>query len=200
MATPSIYAQIFNLTPSSYAGDAREIRVRRGNILYRTGTTGSARRILQGAIRLDRLDAEGQPTLAGIATRGDIIGLETLQGSRYTFQATALTQCRLELFPLEEIQQEKVILDTLIRTESRMVAVLNLRIGPAQARVHRLLAMLGNTPIEIPKLRDMADITGLTKETVSRAISTLHKRGIAVRRGRQHLSRIAAYDDEALCA
>jgi DNA-binding transcriptional regulator YhcF (GntR family) len=44
----------------------------------------------------------------------------------------------------------------------------------------------GRKEITIPELRDMAAITNLTEETVSRAMSRLRRLGLLQRQGRRH--------------
>ncbi|MBK9027563.1 MAG: helix-turn-helix domain-containing protein [Propionivibrio sp.] len=67
-----------------------------------------------------------------------------------------------------------------------------LRAGEAMDRIRRLFVILsGETaqetiPVFIPCLKDMADITGLTQETVSRVVSQLRRLGILTRQGRSH--------------
>jgi len=83
------------------------------------------------------------------------------------------------------------LLQTLAATERRAADALALRAGEAFDRVRQLCLLLardradGRREVTIPGLRDMAEITGLTVETVSRAMSQLRKSGMLQRHGRR---------------
>ncbi len=167
-----------------------------GEILYTAGAEGIAWRIRSGAVRLDRLIGEaGNQTrsFAGLALAGDVIGAETLLFGQYTFEAHALGDVTLEpwLDPNAALSGES-LLQTLAAAERRAADALALRVGEAFERVRQLILLLArernnsaSRPISIPGLRDMADMTGLTIETVSRAISHLRKSGLLQKYGRR---------------
>lgn len=80
---------------------------------------------------------------------------------------------------------------TLAKVERRAAEVIALRCGQAADRVRRLVMMLAHTPEEepanqpaaelrvvLPSRQDMADITALSLETVSRMVSQLRQAGI----------------------
>lgn len=71
-----------------------------------------------------------------------------------------------------------------------MAETLALRVGRAQDRIHRFLHLLGCAPLELPKLQDIADITGLTLATVSRTLTAMSLAGILRLEGRQRAQRI----------
>ena len=163
-----------------------------GDLIHDADTSGIAWRVRSGAVRLDRVTA-GERHFAGLALDGDVIGAETLLFGRYAFEARAIGDGALEpwLAPCAAPSGEN-LLQMLATTERRAADALALRAGEAFNRVRQLFLMLaghGNAPsgrrITIPPLRDMAEMTDLTMETVSRAISHWRKSGLLLKEGRR---------------
>lgn len=144
---------------------------KRGESVYASGERGQAWRVLSGAVRLDTADPAG-PTFANLALAGDVIGAEALVDGRYAFRAQALTACVLT--PWKE--SRTALLGLFAAAQRRAAEVVALRGGRAADRVARLVRLLGQgsepvlagSQIVMPRLRDVADITDLTVETVSR--------------------------------
>ncbi len=158
-----------------------------GQCIYSAGNAGLAWRVGSGSLRLDRPDDAGQTSFANLAITGDIIGAETLLFGHYTFTATALSNC--ELIPWPEgcgAPAGDILLHTLAKTERRAADVIALRCGQAADRVRRLVLLLAqpldesasSLLVTLPTRQDMAEITALTLETVSRMISKLRRAGI----------------------
>ena len=166
-----------------------------GSRLYRAGNPGQAWRVVSGAVRLDRSGPGVEPMFANLAVEGDIIGAETLLFQHYTFDATTLADCVLSPWPEGDgTPAGESLLAALTASETRAADVVALRCGQALDRVKRLIALLGPRPDApaLPSRRDMADITALTTETVSRCISALRRTGMlppdGQKRGRPQLS------------
>ena len=163
-----------------------------GERIYAAGAEGIAWRVKSGAVRLDRIDAEGS-NYAGLALRGDVIGAETLLFGTYSFAASAIGDCELEPWlAADKALSGESLLQTLAAAERRAADALALRAGEAFERVRQLCLLLarngdpGRKEITIPELRDMAAITNLTEATVSRAMSRLRRLGILQRNDRRH--------------
>ena len=162
-----------------------------GERIYTAGSEGIAWRVKSGAVRLDRVTAEGS-NYAGLALRGDVIGAETLLYGKYSFAASAIGDCELEPWlAADKALSGESLLQTLAAAERRAADALALRAGEAFERVRQLCLLLaryrdeGRKEITIPELRDMAAITNLTEETVSRAMSRLCRLGMLQRQGRR---------------
>jgi CRP-like cAMP-binding protein len=167
-----------------------------GERIHEARTPGLAWRVVSGAVRLDTLDSEdGTPEFAGLAVPGDIVGAESLLLGECYFRATALTPTVLVPWPGAAAPQGVSLLGALARTEQRAAKVVALRAGQAIERVKRLIQLLvpesgsgALVRVALPPLRDMADITALTIETVSRSLSGLRRQGMlepdGQRRGR----------------
>lgn len=172
---------------------ARQRSVSRGQRIYVGNASGTAWRVLSGSVRLDRAEQpNGEQSFANLAVRGDIIGAETLLFGKYSFTATALADCLLVPWPDDRTPPagDYSLLRTLAKAERRAAEVIALRCGQAADRVRRLVMMLAQAPAEnpanqpadlqvvLPSRQDMADITALTLETVSRMVSQLRHAGL----------------------
>lgn len=162
----------------------------RGERIYDVGASGDgarAWRIVSGSVRLDRDGGDGEARFASLAIPGDVIGSETIVLGQTGFTATALLPCVLEAWPPAPADDLSVSLSrTLVMAERRAADVIALRCGHAMERVRRLVLLLANGAgdatrgirIVLPTLRDMAEITALKIETVSRAIGHLRRDGL----------------------
>lgn len=159
---------------------------RTGEVIFRAGDAGSAWLVSSGSVRLDRGMADGEEGFASLAVEGDIIGSETILFDSYGFTATALGPCTLTRWCGRKTPPVRALLETLGQVERRAAQVISLRCGPAAERVWRLLVLLATAgghhgaqlQVTLPPRQDMADITALTLETVSRMVSNLRRAGV----------------------
>ena len=113
-----------------------------------------------------------------LAIAGDIVGCETLLFGSYTFNATALTPCRLQPWPEGDTATSGTgLLESLAQAQKRAADLLALRGGQASARVLGLIRLLADRSgqVILPTRQDIADITDLRFETISRIISNLQR-------------------------
>ncbi|MDP1612511.1 MAG: helix-turn-helix domain-containing protein [Sulfuritalea sp.] len=157
-------------------------RFKRSQLIHDADGGGLAWRVVSGVVRFDTVDASGGAVaFAGLAMNGDIVGAETLIFGRYSFRATALTPCELAPWPGPAQTDRDSLLRALALAERRAARVVALRSGHAIERIRRLIGLLLPQPCataastELPSLRDMADITSLAIETVSRTLSRLRR-------------------------
>ena len=182
--------------------DAR--RFKRGQRIHDAGAEGSAWRVSSGVVRFHLIDGSGsEPLFAGLALSGEIVGVEALLFGRYSYRATALTDCELSPWPGRTTTERDSLLHALTLAEHRAARVVALRSGQAVERIRRLIRLLlPQTPAaaqaELPPLRDIAEITALTVETVSRTLSGLRRQKVIEpeqpRRGRGRKSCLVALD------
>jgi CRP-like cAMP-binding protein len=163
---------------------AAPLCVERGQRIHEAGAMGFPWRVSQGVVRFDTTEAgNGELSFAGLAMEGDLVGAEVLMFGRFAYRATALTACQLVPWPGHLDKEEDKLLQALARSDQRTADVVALRSGQAMARVCRLIELLlppsATAPLkaELPPLRDMAEITALTMETVSRMLSGLRRLG-----------------------
>lgn len=148
-----------------------------GEAIYRSGCDGLAWRVRNGVVRLDAVAASGDASFASLAIAGDIIGCESLLFGAYTFSASALTQCDLSPWPEGEAAAGESLLQSLAIAQKRAADVVALRGGEAVARVVNLIRLLADASgsVVLPTRQDIADITDLRFETISRIIKKLER-------------------------
>ncbi len=152
-----------------------------GQVIYRAGSEGLAWRVADGVVRLDTAGKDGEPAFASLAIRGDILGCETLLLGAYTFSASALTPCCLTPWPEGARRPTgEILLESLTLAQRRSAELVALRGGQAADRVLGLIRLLadGAGRVILPTRQDIADITALRFETISRIIKTFERRQI----------------------
>lgn len=149
-----------------------------GRIIYQAGGEGLAWRVAEGFVRLDSTGKSGEPAFASLAIKGDILGCETLILGAYTFSASALTECRLTPWPEGAgAAAGEALLESLALAQRRSADLVALRGGQAADRVLGLIRLLadGAGRVILPTRQDIADITDLRFETISRIIKMLER-------------------------
>ncbi|WP_412478317.1 Crp/Fnr family transcriptional regulator [Azonexus sp. IMCC34839] len=143
--------------------------------LFESGADGTAWRVCNGVIRLDKISQDGGSDYAGLAIRSDILGCETLLLGQYCFRATSLTPCTLTPWPDDASSDPVRLIDSLNQAQRRAAQLIALRGGQAVERVIQLIKLLvdGEGRVILPTRQDIADITDLRFETVSRLIHGL---------------------------
>lgn len=152
-----------------------------GAALYQAGHEGHAWRVRHGVVRLDTLNPAGETAFASLAIAGDILGCETLLFGTYTFSAAALTRCELTPWPEgESAAAGESLLASLAIAQRRAADVVALRGGQAIDRVIGLIRLLTDPGdrVILPTRQDIADITNLRFETISRLIKGLERSGV----------------------
>lgn len=162
--------------------------VTHGELIFQAGEHARCWRILSGVVHLSRPDIDGEQ-FAGLARPGEIIGSETLTGAQPTLTARALVDC--ELARCTRLERSDYL--AIVRAcEQRGADALSLRVGTAEQRIQRLMRLLaqpdegGYAHIDMPSLREMSEMTDLSRETISRHISRLGQSGQLKRRNRSH--------------
>lgn len=149
-----------------------------GTRIYAAGNMGEAWRLHEGVVRFDTVSTSGDATFASLAIAGDILGCETLLFGCYTFQATALTHCRLSPWPEGAATADSsALLTSLAKAQQRAADLVALRGGQATARVLGLIRLLADQTgrVILPTRQDIADITDLRFETISRIVKQLQR-------------------------
>lgn len=169
-------------------------RIARGTEIFQVGVSaGHAWEVVSGTVRLRRHDDDGA-VATWLACSGDIIGADAMLTGRHGVSATALTQCQLRPWGVEQVDR-RALLHALLRSEHRIASVVGLRSGSARERVLHLVRMLGAPPVEMPTLQDIGDITDLNLSTVSRTITSLVAAQALRLEGRQRSHWVVPVDD-----
>ncbi len=173
-----------------------------GQAIYQAGMAGGAWRVIAGCVRLDTPDGAGEGSFASLAVAGDIVGTETLLFGAYAFSATALTHCVLMPWPEGAVAPAgNALLESFAVAQRRAAEVVALRGGQAMNRVLGLVRLLARESgagyqLALPRRQDIADITSLRLETVSRILKSLERLGVLrpERRPGIHATRSFAVD------
>jgi len=147
--------------------------------------------VVEGAVRSYKLLSDGRRQIGAFHLVGDIFGLENGLAHRFTAEAIVDTTVRLaKRVSLEHVAEEDatVARDLLDMTTNNLQHAENhmLLLG-RKTSLERVAAFLlemdgrlnaaGVMALPMSR-RDIADYLGLTLETVSRALSCLHEKGI----------------------
>jgi CRP-like cAMP-binding protein len=150
-------------------------------LLYAASTQGQPWRLNEGIVRLNSRASNGDAKFASLAIAGDILGCETLLFGCYTFQASTLTQCRLTPWPEGGGAVDSAsLLTSLAKAQQRAADLVALRGGQAIDRVLGLIRLLADQAgrVVLPTRQDIADITDLRFETISRIVKQLERSAI----------------------
>jgi CRP/FNR family transcriptional regulator, anaerobic regulatory protein len=150
--------------------------------------------IIEGAVKVYKLMADGRRQITGFLFAGDLLGLAF--NDSYTYSAEAISPVRICRFPRKPLER---LLDEFPKMEKRLLAMASNELAAAQAqmmllgrktaheRVASFLLSLAEREerlgaesdvVHLPMTRtDIADYLGLTTETASRVFTNLKKRG-----------------------
>src|SRR5438552_2394948 len=93
--------------PAAVQALAIERRLRRGEILFRSGDRAvGLYAVEEGSIRLSRLDADGHEIVLHSAGPGDLVAEASLFSSHYHCEAVATADARVRLFPANALLAE----------------------------------------------------------------------------------------------
>jgi CRP/FNR family transcriptional regulator, nitrogen fixation regulation protein len=169
-----------------------EFKYNRGAEIYgETEPADYIYQVVEGAVRSYKLLSDGRRQIGAFHLVGDIFGLENGASHRFTTEAIVDTTVRLiKRRSLEHVAESDalVALDLLnMTTNSLQHAEDHMLLLGRKTSLERVAAFLlemdhrltASDVMALPMCRrDIADYLGLTLETVSRALSYLHGKGI----------------------
>jgi CRP/FNR family nitrogen fixation transcriptional regulator len=194
-AAPANAPSILGLSAAS----ASQARVAAGEFSYKKGVEIYGEKepatyvyqVSTGAVRSYKLLSDGRRQIGAFHLVGDIFGLENSEAHRFTAEAIVDTTLRLlKRRSLESVaERDALVANNLLSltTSNLQHAEDHMLLLGRKTALERVAAFLLEmdrrlTPTDIIALpmcrRDIADYLGLTLETVSRALSSLHDRGI----------------------
>jgi CRP/FNR family transcriptional regulator, nitrogen fixation regulation protein len=169
-----------------------EYKYNRGEEIYgETEPADYIYQVVEGAVRSYKLLSDGRRQIGAFHLVGDIFGLENGASHRFTTEAIVDTTVRLiKRRSLQHVAESDalVALDLLnMTTNSLQHAEDHMLLLGRKTSLERVAAFLlemdhrltASDVMALPMCRrDIADYLGLTLETVSRALSYLHRKGI----------------------
>lgn len=164
-------------------------------VLFREGEPCRHLYVLRrGQVKLTTALADGREQILGIRVAGQLLGFETLDDEFYPYTAVALTPvdaCRItHKDMLRILEQDPAVALRVIRRLNReleraQARIRDLGLKKAHERVASFILSLAPEGSEAPPAlplvlsrQEMADLLGLTIETVSRVIAELKRNGI----------------------
>jgi CRP/FNR family transcriptional regulator, nitrogen fixation regulation protein len=187
---PRLVGELGNLSPAQIF--LSEFKYYRGAEIF--GESESADYVYQvadGAVRSYKLLSDGRRQIGAFHLVGDIFGLENGPAHRFTAEAIVDTTVRLvKRISLEQVAEANALVarDLLSMTTNNLQHAENHmlllgrktsleRVAAFLLEMDRRLSPTGVMALPMYR-RDIADYLGLTLETVSRALSCLHEKGI----------------------
>lgn len=147
-----------------------------------------------GQIKLISSLSDGRQQILHVAVAGHLLGREAFNGRPYSYTAEALTEvstCKISSCDLLEVIQQNPIMSlrviqTLIQELDQaetLIRDLGLKTAPEKVAtfILSLIPARGDQAEELPLLlsrREMAEMLGLTEETVSRVMADFARRQI----------------------
>ena len=186
---PRLIGELGNLAHTKVS--STEYKYKRGTEIFGEAEPADyIYQVIEGAVRSHKLLSDGRRQIGAFHLIGDIFGLENGDFHRFTAEAIVDTTVRL---------MKRESLDRVAKTDFAIVrSLLNMTTDNLQHAENHMLLLGRKTSLErvaafllemdrrllaagvmaLPmSRRDIADYLGLTFETVSRALSELHKKG-----------------------
>ncbi len=178
---------------------------KKGEYIYRAGFSASDFvMIYEGVVKITRQKNGGEEYLLDFRKGNDLIGLESIiDNNRYESSAIAFTDVTIYIIKREVIlsliqqnpEANKFLFQSFVSSTSSLLRrIQDLSEGLAQVRLGRTLHMLYHYIPEfkekglIIKRDELAEISGISRETVSRGLSILkEKKIISIVNRRIHL-------------
>jgi CRP/FNR family nitrogen fixation transcriptional regulator len=187
---PRLVGELSTLSPVQIF--LSEYRYRRGAEIFGEAEPADyVYQVAEGAVRSYKLLSDGRRQIGAFHLVGDIFGLENGPAHRFTAEAIVDTIVRLvKRISLEQVAEADALVarDLLSMTTSNLQhAEDHMLLLGRKTSLERVAAFLLEmdrrlSPAGVMALpmyrRDIADYLGLTLETVSRALSCLHEKGI----------------------
>ncbi len=146
--------------------------------------------VRSGIIKLGVGLANGSQRIVRLLHAGDVAGMEALVDARYHHTAIAMRDADVCRIPREVVAKldhtnasvHRALLLRWQRTiDQADHSIVSLSTGPAEARMARLLIMLGcnsSQPEVLPTREEMGALLGITTETASRVMAEFKRRGL----------------------
>jgi CRP-like cAMP-binding protein len=181
--------------------EAQELRIRRGQTLFRQGEPARPYLLVRGRVKSTYLDPEGgliisrfvQPVefLGGLRVLGIPTYISTAQATHdstvLTWDDAVMTRL-IHRYPGITVSIAKLMADLIRMAVQRLAELSTLSVEQRVARAVLRLALASDTvpPVLQTSRQDLAEFSGTTLYTVSRIISDWARRKIVVS-GRMHL-------------
>jgi CRP/FNR family transcriptional regulator len=200
LADLGIEAAMFDVVLRHAPGAVRLTSYQPGESLYREGAEiGALYVVRRGRIKLLSYLPDGRARIVRLHNRGSLIGLNGLLGEVHEHTAIAVDRVEVYQMPLNLLsplkEQDPTAYSRLLEhwysyLNTADTWITEFSTGPIRGRVARLLLFLidldeESGPRELTLLsgEEMAEVLGVTPESVSRVVADFKRRGILVSHG-----------------
>jgi CRP-like cAMP-binding protein/CheY-like chemotaxis protein len=171
---------------------------KKNQVIYYEGDKGNGLYLLlSGKVKTVKLAEDGRELMTGLYSTDDYLGINAvLANETYTDTATALEDCTLCLIPMDQVERLinlypdvtgqfiKLLSNNIREKEEQLLQLayhsVRKRMAEAILRLHR--QNKNETSFKIAR-EDMAAITGVATETVSRTLSDFKDEGLIDKKG-----------------
>ena len=192
-------------TENLHAMLGKRVKVRRGEALYRAGTTFTALYAVRiGSLKTVTLSDDGREQVTGYHMPGDVVGIDGMSTHRHDSAASALEDSECCVIPIERLEAMECLMPSLQHSLHRII-------GREIGFDHGMLLLLGSMHAEERLVAFLLDLSarykargysatefvlrmtreeigsylGLKLETVSRLFSKFHEEGLVQVQGRR---------------
>ncbi len=198
LRTIDLFADLTDRETETVLGLMHERSVPRGApIFHQHDAAGGLYLILSGSVKISRTARDGREVTVAMLRAGNFFGeMSLIDGQPRSASAAAVQATRLLVLDREHFQRQVLahprIVVKLLRELSKRIraanqSIENLALGSVYDRLFHLLGHLGRrTPLKdgmgmverIPTHQELAEMVGSSRETVTRTLAQMEKKGL----------------------
>lgn len=198
LRTIDLFADLTDREAETVLGLMHERVLPRGApIFHQHDQAGGLYLILSGSVKISRAGRDGREVTVAVLRAGNFFGeMSLIDGQPRSASAAAVQSSRLLVLDREHFQRQVLahprIVVKLLRELSKRIraanqSIENLALGSVYDRLFHLLGHLGRrTPLKdgggtverIPTHQEIAEMVGSSRETVTRTLSQMEKKGL----------------------
>jgi CRP/FNR family cyclic AMP-dependent transcriptional regulator len=176
----------------------REQRIKKNTVVFHQfDETGGMYLILDGSVKISRVGRDGREVTISVLGKGNFFGeMSLLDGQPRSATATATTAARLLVLERDSFQSgilpltgivAKMLLELSKRLRAADQSIENLALGTVFDRIFHFMGHLGRRfPIvddrcvitKRPTHQELAELVGSSRETVTRTLASMEKKGL----------------------
>jgi CRP-like cAMP-binding protein len=212
-----LFAHLDPKEADSVLAHMREQRVRKNTVVFHQfDETGGMYLILEGSIKISRVGRDGREVTISVLGKGNFFGeMSLLDGQPRSATATATTATRLLVLERENFQSNilpltgivaKMLIELSKRLRAAGQSIENLALGTVFDRVFHYLGHLGRRFTVVdnrcvitkrPTHQELAELVGSSRETVTRTLASMEKKGLIEIHKREIILLPAFFEEES---
>lgn len=193
-----LFSELSDAEADAVLSHMRSVQARRGNVIFNQyEENGGLYLILSGSVKISRIGRDGREVTIAILREGTFFGeMSLLDGQPRSATATATSATRLLVLERDSFLRGVLpmtgIVAKMLRELSKRLRAANqsiehLALGTVFDRLFHYLGHLGRrfpasggkvTITKRPTHQELAELVGSSRETVTRTLATMEKRGL----------------------